>query len=133
MPAFLFIWNLSEACRGLNLISTKTRVLTYATCAFMQAISSHAVISVIRVLSRQNPGLWLVKKGQQWYKSKIRLLTSCNPLWSSSLDVKPDKLFCNSEKKKRYPNGPVPTFQLALNSMLIPDMENSFRIWQWMY
>ena len=28
MPAFLLIWNLSKACRGLNFISIKTRVST---------------------------------------------------------------------------------------------------------
>ena len=28
MHTFLLIWNLSEACRGLNFISTKTRVLS---------------------------------------------------------------------------------------------------------
>ena len=36
-------------------------------CAFKRAISSHAVITVICVLSGWNPGFWLVKKGQQWY------------------------------------------------------------------
>ena len=42
--------------RGLNFISTNTRVLSdYAMCAFKRAILNGAVISVICVLPGQNP------------------------------------------------------------------------------
>ena len=41
--------------------------VTYATCAFKRAISSCDKCDMC-VLSRQNPGLRLVEKGQQRYK-----------------------------------------------------------------